>query len=257
MDVIKMDRELIYDFHTHINDLSLFEKYHEYDIVPVVNCQNIEEFEAFEKKVSDLNERAKHLDYKFYFSIGIHPNDSFKYKDYVDYVYREMADKTLLIGEIGMDARWCDVDFQIQEDVFVKSLKKAEEYNKTVILHTKDMEKRIYDIIKDYDLNFVIHWYSCEKFIKEYIDLGCYFTIGPAIMNDKNVVELVRNVPLDRLLIETDGIEALEWLFNKKIFPDNLRGILETVIREISEIKGISEEEVKRAIKENSERLLL
>lgn len=251
-----MKNKKIYDFHTHISELSTIEKYYENNIVPVINCQNQEEYSRISKFFIEMNNNISFKSEKFYFSIGIHPNDSLKYENKVEKIYESILSESPIIGEIGMDGCWCDIPFDIQEEVFIKSLKLAQKHSKAVILHTKFMEEKIYNIINEYDLDFIVHWYSCDKYIDEFIDKGCYFTIGPAVLVDENVRLLVKKAPIDKLLLETDGLDALEWLFNKKYKADDLRDVLETVCEEISLLKSMDLESTYRALQKNSEKLL-
>ena len=57
----------------------------------------------------------------------------------------------------------------------------------------------------------MVHWYSCEDYIKDYMDLDCYFTIGPSLYKDKAVEQVAKTISLQRLLIESDGLDALAW----------------------------------------------
>lgn len=251
-----MKNKKIYDFHTHVNGFDVIEKYYESNIVPVVNCQNDGEYYKLKEYFDKLKNKKQLNDEGLYFSIGIHPHDSWKYEEDINDVYKKIVEDSPIIGEIGMDGCWCDVSFDVQEQVFRRSLELAKLHSKPVVLHTKCMEKRIYDIIKDYDLDFIIHWYSCEKFIDKYIAKNCYFTIGPAVLIDENVRTLVKRAPIDKLLLETDGLDALEWLFKKKYKADDLRSILETVCAEISLLKNISLEDTYEILQKNSEKLL-
>ena len=186
-----MNKKKIYDFHTHISSLEVFEVYYDQDIIPLINCQSRDEFRSLmNNREAFSGDRTRALD-KVYYSMGIHPFD---------------AD---IIGQ----------QFGSSYEAFIMSLDLAKKYNKPVILHTKMMEAKIYEILRAYDLDMVIHWYSCDKYVKEFIDLGCHFTVGPAIFVDDNVRNMVKLLPLDRILVETDGVEALEWLFKKKFDP--------------------------------------
>lgn len=283
-----MKNDLLYDFHTHISDVSLIKKYHDDNIVPIINCQSVDEYNL-------LSSYIDCLEVDVLYSVGIHPNDSLKYMSIInanknkndnnsiddnnyninnnnsndknkinnkknnnhnDSIYKIEDNKILFIGEIGMDSVWCDIDIKVQREVFIYSLNTALEKDMAVILHTKGMEKEIYEIIKEYDLKFIIHWYGCSEYIDEYIELGCYFTVGPAIFFDEDVINLVKKAPLNRILLETDGIEALKWLYKKDISLDDVRIIMEDVLTEISKIKNMDREVVYKVIISNSERLI-
>lgn len=251
-----MNKKKIYDFHTHISSLEVLEAYYDQDVIPVINCQSRDEFKGLIDKREVFSKDRIHFMDDLYYSMGIHPFDADIVDQQFGSSYEDLIKDANLIGEIGMDACWCDTPFEDQERAFVMSLDLAKKYNKPIILHTKMMEARIYEILKDYDLDMVIHWYSCDKYVREFIDLGCHFTVGPAIFVDENVRNMVKLLPLDRILVETDGVEAIEWLFKKKFDPGNLRNILEAVINELVDIKHVSFDVMSDYLLANSERLL-
>ena len=251
-----MNKKKIYDFHTHISSLEVLEAYYDQDLIPVINCQSRDEFKGLIDKREVFSKDRIHFMDDLYYSMGIHPFDADIVDQQFGSSYEDLIKDANLIGEIGMDACWCDTPFEDQERAFVMSLDLAKKYNKPIILHTKMMEARIYEILKDYDLDMVIHWYSCDKYVREFIDLGCHFTVGPAIFVDENVRNMVKLLPLDRILVETDGVEAIEWLFKKKFDPGNLRNILEAVINELADIKHVSFDVMSDYLLANSEGLL-
>lgn len=284
----------IYDFHTHISKNALSSKckcndneiveYINQGIVPVINVQNLEEYKyyktaeyIYDREVlhktsevldcKDLSQKVdRDLDKRIvekanstaYFSVGVHPfyADNFRASFANFSAFESLIKGADFVGEIGMDNYWAKSNLDVQEEIFVKCLKLAEKYNKKVILHTKGMEEKILEIIKQYKLTYIVHWYACDDFIDEYIDTNSYFTIGPAIYKEESVRSLVEKCPLDRLLIETDGIDALEWLNKEKVNVGQVRDILESVIEKIGQIKGIDSQVVYEQIKINSEKIL-
>lgn len=251
-----MENIKIYDFHTHVKDLETIEKYYDDNIIPIINCQSEDEFNKIKKIFNQISYNSNSNEIRPFISAGIHPQDSHIYMNNINGKYEKIISEATLVGEIGMDDYWCKTPINIQKQVFIKSLELAKKYNKAVILHTKGMEKIIYDIIKAYNLIFIVHWYSCEDYIEKFIDKGCYFTIGPAVLIDANIRKLVEKAPIDRLLFETDGIEAMEWLFEKSYYPKDILPSLESVCEEISLIKNLSKEKVLESICENSEKIL-
>ena len=71
-----------------------------------------------------------------------------------------------------------------------------------------------------------------------------YFTIGPSILNDENYRNIVSKIPLDRILIETDGIEAIKWALNKDIRNNDYFMIIKQMISEVAKVKNIHEKEL-------------
>ena len=124
-----------------------------------------------------------------------------------------------VIGEIGMDSVWCDVPLDRQEEVFRAQLAIACQMKKPVILHTKGEEDRIASILPEYPNTYLVHWYSCEEYLDQYLALGCYFSIGPDVLWNPPVRTLAARVPQNRILIETDGMGAVKWAYEAPEAP--------------------------------------
>lgn len=121
-------------------------------------------------------------------------------------------ERAALVGEIGMDSEWCGVPLDIQRDVFLRQLAWASAAGKAVVLHTKGCEEEIARLIEPFNLPFLVHWYSGgEAALERFLAKGCYFTIGPDVGRNPAVQAVARRAPLERLLFETDGIEAVRW----------------------------------------------
>ena len=72
-------------------------------------------------------------------------------------------------------------------------------------------EKTILELIRKYPNTYVVHWYGCMDYVKEYDEVVSYFTIGPSIGKEEEVTHLVKQISMDKLLMESDGIEAVKW----------------------------------------------
>lgn len=204
---------MLFDFHTHMGEGKL-DEYVQNNIACMVNCMTQEEVKMA------LEYRSKYPFVKV--SIGCHPNSPELLESLLPY-YKE-AD---VIGEIGLDNKWSQADMTSQRDAFVKSLEVAVQYNKPVILHTKGMEKEIADIIKAYPLTYIVHWYSGDlQALKSLKKLNTYFTVGPDVMTSQSVQNVVDEIDADRLLIETDGIEAVRWIGSQASINDTLNDII-------------------------------
>ncbi|EAY01470.1 hydrolase of PHP superfamily-related protein [Trichomonas vaginalis G3] len=189
------------------------------------------------------------------YSIGCHPWDS-------NIPYNKLFDikvdynKKFFVGEIGLDSEWCKIPFDIQKERFIFELEQAKKHKKKCILHTKGMEKEILDIISKYSNDFIVHWYACDNYIEDYIKIGSYFTIGYVIKYEKEVRKLAQLAPLDHLLYETDGLEAIEWLTKTKVKFEDMPDIYLEVLNEISKIKNIPIETIHQQLYQNSLKLL-
>ena len=244
--------DTIYDLHSHIKDIEELETYLSQGIVPLVNCRSLGEFLDYSSFINETSYDSSEVLY----SIGLHPHDADRILYNFSNKYEDLIRKAPIVGEIGMDSCWTDLDRKTQETSFLYSLGLAKKYNKPVVLHTKGMEREILEIIQDFDLTYIVHWYGCSDYQEDYRNLGVYFTIGPAIFSDPDVEKLVSNVDLDKLLLETDGIEALRWLDEEHFDKRRLRDNLEDVYRKIAEIKALDYEFVKNTIVNTSKDLI-
>lgn len=173
-----------------------------------------------------------------------------------------------VIGEIGMDNVWCDVPLDIQERVFRRQLFLAERLQKPVILHTKGQEKQIADIIKEYHNTYLVHWYSSMEHLEGYKDLDCYFSIGPDIWWNKAVHQVASTVSLERILVETDGMNAVRWAYDREeiqkemippVFPPlpaSVSDALISTIEVMAEIKGMTPEVMRKQVCANFNRFV-
>lgn len=179
---------------------------------------------------------------------GLHPwySDKYHLDELVPYLHN-----IILMGEIGMDSIWCDIDLKEQKKVFIAQMDLAEEKKCPVILHTKGQEKEIAEIIQDYTMPILVHWYSCEEFLDLYIKRDCYFTIGPDVRINKAVQQVVKKVPLNRIFVESDGISALEWVKGRKLEARELPINLIDTMKYISIEKGVSFIKVKEQMIKN------
>ncbi|ELA67724.1 TatD family hydrolase [Enterococcus faecium EnGen0134] len=140
--------------------------------------------------------------------------------------------------------------------VFERQLAFAAVNKKPVVLHTKGCEKEILSYIQAYPNHYLIHWYSSLDYQQDYIDLGCYFSIGLDLKKNPAVWQLAKAVPIDHLLIETDGLHAAEWALGGIFSEKDYVSLLEEQLKTIAEIKELSVEEVKKNTYQNLERFI-
>ena len=214
----------MHDAHFHISD-ELFKDFQLYSLKGICNISSIEEYHKVQNYLKQ---------YSFCTSIGIHPwkADSIDFKEMEPYLR-----KAQFIGEIGLDNTWCDVDTKIQMDVFEKQLQLAYQIKKPVILHIKGMEKEALPLLKKYENCYVSHWYSCMDHLEEYDEVIDYFTIGPSVGKDEAVTQVEKKIDASKLLIESDGISAIEWATGSKEY-------IPTLFHSIQMIQAIKGKEI-------------
>ena len=194
---------------------------------------------------------------------GLHPWHSDKWEPEELFPWMK---KVPMIGEIGMDNVWCDVPLDRQRLVLEKQLKFASEIKKPVVLHTKGQEREIASIIADYPNTYLIHWYSAKEVPTDYLKLDCYFSIGPDVLWNPAVQNVAGMVPENRLLIETDGMEAVDWAYeegkNLGLLPEeenspvSPRSALFNTLKMTADLRKCKIEDLSESITANFYRLL-
>lgn len=216
-------------------------------------CVNIGYDLASSKKSLEL---AKEYDF-IYAVIGVHPIDIAEYSEEVEKELEILGKnpKVVAIGEIGLDYHWMTEPKEVQQERFKRQLELAERLNKPVVIHTRDAMEDTVNILKEYsNITGVIHCYpgSLET-AKQLVD-RFYLGIGGTLTfkNSKKAVEVVKDIPLDRIVIETDC---------PYLTPEPFRGkrnepiYVEYVAKKIAEIKEISVEDVTKVTTENAKKL--
>ena len=182
------------------------------------------------------------------FSFGLHPwyADRCAPKDMLPFIRRGAA-----LGEIGLDSVWTDVDLDRQRAAFREQLDLAQALGLPVILHTKGMEAEIARTLADYPLRKLVHWYSCMDHLSLYLEQDCFFTVGPDHASNPAVRQVLERAPLDRLLTETDGLEAIAWALGHPASPADIPAVLRGELAAIAAAHGICEAEAERRTEEN------
>jgi TatD DNase family protein len=149
-----------------------------------------------------------------YAAVGVHPHEVKDMDEDVLERIEELAkgsDKVRAIGEIGLDYHYDLSPRDIQKKWFAEQIRLARKLGMPVIIHDREASHDVMTILKEEDAfstGVLMHCYSGSvEMAKEYIRLGAYLSIaGPVTFdNNKKTPEVVRHVPLDRLLIETDS----------------------------------------------------
>lgn len=195
-----------------------------------------------------------------YAAVGVHPHDADKMDDDSIAVIAELAanKKVKAIGEIGLDYYYDFSPREVQKKRFAEQIDLARQLKLPVIIHARDAHGDTMEIFKKSDIQKVggvLHSFSGSvEMAQECLRLGLYLSIsGPVTFsNGKKTVEVVREVPLERLLIETDSPYLTPVPYRGK---RNYPGYVRHVAEKIAEIKGITFEEVAQTTLENGKRL--
>lgn len=144
-------------------------------------------------------------------SLGLYPWDAVSLGEAQVDVCLEMIKRHAIdivcIGEVGLDHHWgkSEDDWRYQEWVFEKVMQLAESINKPLLIHTRKAESTALELLGNHDVKPIIHSYTGpHKLVSQFLDIGCYFSIPAVVARSSDFQGLVKRVPIDRLLTETD-----------------------------------------------------
>ena len=249
--------DFIFDTHAHYNDKAfnedrtkLLDSFTESGILGVINCgTDIEE---------SKNSIALSKEYDFmYCAVGFHPEEI--HKANVNYLneIKELSKykKCVAIGEIGLDYYWVKDNKEEQKRIFTEQVILANELNLPVIIHSRDAHNDTLEILKKYKPKGVLHCFSGSvEVMKEVLKLGMYIGLGGAVTfkNARVPLEVAKELPLERLLLETDC---------PYMSPVPMRGkrnqstYISFVAEKIAEVKNLTKEEVLTTANNNAFKL--
>lgn len=195
-----------------------------------------------------------------YAAVGIHPHDA---KSANSMVWDELEEltknpKVVALGEMGLDYYWDNSPRDVQKEVFLQQIGLAKRLKKPIIIHDRDAHGDVMEILRaeqDGSLEGVLHCFSGSlEMAKECIKLGFHISIaGPVTFNNANkLVQVAQEVPLDRLLIETDAPYLTPTPFRGK---RNESAYVAYVAAKIAELRQMDTQEIDHQTYENGCRL--
>jgi len=204
-------------------------------------------------------ELAKRYDI-VYASIGVHPHEAKLVTDNIIADFRKLAEdkKVVAIGEVGLDYFRNLSPKEEQVAAFVKFIHLALDVNLPLIIHARQADKDVLDILHREvkgGINGVMHCFSGDRdFLKECLDLGLFvsFTCNLTFKNAKGLKDVARSVPVERLLLETDAPFLAPQEFRGK---RNEPAYLAYLVDEWSHILGLSKDDVVRITAHNANKL--
>lgn len=251
---------MLFDTHVHLNDDQFKE-----DIEEVIK-------RAQEAGVSSMVvvgfdratiTRAMELieEYAFiYAAIGWHPVDAIDMQDEDLAWIEELSShpKVVAIGEMGLDYHWDKSPRDIQKEVFRKQIRLAKKVKLPIVIHNREATADIVDILKEEhaeEVGGIMHCFSgSPEVAKECLNMNFYISLGGPVTfkNAKKPKEVAVEVPLDKLLIETDCPYLAPHPYRGK---RNEPAYVKLVAEQIAELKGLTFDEVAAATTENARKL--
>lgn len=215
-------------------------------------------------KISDF-EKIKTLiesHSNIYGSIGIHPHEVDQHEEItVEQLFEYTKhSKVIGIGETGLDLFYKHSKEDKQVDYFLRHIEVSHLSGLPLIIHTRDADQLTIDILtqakKKFNFTGVIHCFSSENmdFAQACLDLGLYISISGIVTFKKAFAlqEIVKQISLERLLVETDSPYLAPEPFRGK---RNEPSYVVKVAEKIADLKNITLEEVSQATTNNFLRL--
>ena len=210
---------------------------------------------ATNKEVINLANKYRNV----YAAIGIHPEKANNYYlEDLQFIKENMNNpKVVAIGEVGLDYYWHKDNKDIQKELFRKQIEIALKYNKPLIIHSREAIEDTYNLLNEYNekynnLRFVLHCYgSSLEMAKRFLKMNVMFGIGGVLTfkNEKKLKEVVKEISLNNILLETDS---------PYLSPEPLRGKINSpkniplIAEKIAEIKNIDVEKVLEITTKNA-----
>lgn len=243
------------DTHTHINcieDFSIDE------ILKNASDNGVEKLivpSAYPSDIDIVAELASKYE-NVYGLLGVHPSEVKTWTDDLIDKIKEYAKspKIIGIGEIGLDYYWDKSFNDLQKEVFIKQIKLANELNFPISIHDREAHKDSFDILTEYNKNstVIMHCFSGSvEFMRECVKQGWYIAIGGVVTFKKAIKmkEVAKEVPLDKLLLETDAPYLTPVPYRGKT---NQPAYVKYVAEEIANLRNTSFEEINEQTTKNA-----
>ena len=191
-----------------------------------------------------------------FLSFGIHPGD-IKAKD-IDFTIGHfdpyMQDpRVIAIGETGLDYHYGE-DHNLQKEIFTRQIEVAKLYQKPLIIHTRDAREDTIAILKEHEAEKcggVMHCFTENwEMAKAALDLGFYISFSGIVTfnNAQSLRDVAKQVPLDRLLVETDSPYLTPVPYRGKL---NYPARVQHVAEKLADLKEISFDKIAEITTQN------
>jgi len=186
-------------------------------------------------------------------TLGFHPHSvraDDRVVEEVCNIIRESERDIVAVGEVGLDIR--DENLPRQREIFQRFISLAEELDKPLVIHGRGLERECYNMVK----NRVVSMFHCysgdERLARALIEDGHYVSISTLVCISPHHRELVKNLDLENILVETDS-PYLSPVRGERNTPLNVLKVVEEIFR-IKREEGYTYKEVAKSIYQNAKR---
>ncbi len=251
---------MLFDTHSHINADQFNDDVQEVlDRALAAGVANQVVVGFDNKTITRAMELVETYDY-LYAAVGWHPVDAIDMteKDLQRIEQLAAHEKVVAIGEIGLDYYWDKSPKDIQQQVFRKQIQLAKKVNLPIIIHNREATQDVVRILKEEkaeEVGGIMHCFTGSvEIAKECMEINFLISLGGPVTfkNAKKPKEVAMEVPLEKLLVETDCPYLTPHPFRGK---RNEPSYVKLVAEEIAKLKEISFEEVATQTTKNAKRL--
>lgn len=220
---------------------------------------HITDFKSYTIAVTNLPvlfDRAlkKYKDQKYIrFALGLHPELINQYTEQIP-LFFERLKNCRYVGEIGLDFKKTDeYSRKLQVDTFGKIVNECNKYGgKILSIHSRGAAKEVIDIIgTDFNGKVILHWFSGNLTeLERAINNNYFFSINGDMVNSKRGQNIIKRIPANRLLIESDGP------FTKDTHDSYHLSFVDGLIRKLAKIRECDNNELSFQLKENFKNVL-
>ncbi|WP_078543214.1 TatD family hydrolase [Litchfieldia alkalitelluris] len=248
---------MLIDTHAHLNALQ-----YEEDVEEVIDRARLEGVEKMVVVGFDRPtiKRAIELadQYEFiYATIGWHPVDAIDMTEEDLHWIEELTahPKVVAIGEMGLDYYWDKSPKDIQKEVFRKQIALAKKVKLPIVIHNRDATADIVEILKEEnaaEVGGIMHCFTGSfEVAKQCMDMNFYISFGGPVTfkNAKQPKEVAKQIPLDRLLIETDCPYLTPHPFRGK---RNEPSYVKYIAEQLAELKEVTFDEIAQKTSDNA-----
>ncbi|MGM0846970.1 MAG: TatD family hydrolase [Bacillota bacterium] len=251
---------MLFDTHVHLNAEQFSE-----DLVQVIEraknagVENMVVVGFDRPTINKAMELVEQYDF-LYAAIGWHPVDAIDMTDEDLRWIEELSshEKVVAIGETGLDYHWDKSPKEIQQEAFRKQIRLAKKVRLPIIIHNREATQDIVDILHEEDakeVGGIMHCFSgSPETARECVDMNFLISLGGPVTfkNAKKPKEVAEEIPLEKLLIETDCPYLAPHPYRGK---RNEPSYVKLVAEQIAELKGVSFEKVAEETTRNAKKI--
>ena len=205
------------------------------------------------RSAEDVIALAERYDY-IYAAVGFHPENILDMpENWLEGVARLTEHpKVVAIGETGLDYHW-DTPRDLQKTVFEEQLRLSLDLKLPIVVHDREAHGDTFELLRRYRPKALVHCFSGSvELMREAVRLGCYISLGGVVTfkNARQSVEVAAEIPLDRLLLETDAPYMAPVPFRGKRCDSSM---ITFAAERIAALRGVGVQELLDLTRENAE----